>query len=249
MALKLQARAMKYLIVAAGILGFALRTVLYTTGIDDKGLLVAGHWVDSGVFLLTAAVAAVLFLWCRNLTGETGYADAFQPSALRAAGSVVAGIAFLFSGNVAIPSPAFAVAEPALRLAAGASLLWVGFCRFTGKQPQLLFHGCVCLYLGLRLVCQYRIWSVDPQIQNYCFFLGANICLLLACYQLAAFDAGCGNHRKLWGSGLAAAYLSILSLANCEEKLFLLGCSFWILTALSNLTPPHRPKYVAHAPH
>lgn len=245
MALKVQARTFKYLIAAAGILGFALRSVLYSTGIDEKGLLVTGHWADSGCFLLTAAVAAVLFLWCRERTGVVRYTDAFPPSVLRAAGSAAAGFAILFSSNPMIPSPVFAVTEPVLRLVAAASLLFVGFCRLTGKKPLFLLHSCVCLYLGLRLIGQYRIWSVDPQMQNYCFYLGAHICLILACYQLTTFDADFGNHRKLWGIGLAAVYLSILSLANCEEPLFLLGCSFWIWTSLSNLTPPHRPKYAA----
>ena len=247
MALKVQARLFKSMIAVAGVLGFSLRAVLYTTGTDGKGLLIAGHWAGSGAFLLTAAVAVMLLLWCRGLNSTKDNTNAYPPSVLSAAGSIAAGCALLLCRPAEVPSAAFAIAEPFLRLTAAASLLYVAFCRFTGRKPQFLFHGCVCLYLGLRLVCQYRIWSVVPQMQNYCFFLGAHVALMLTCYQLAAFDAGFGNHRKLWGAGLATVYLAIVSLYKCAEPFFLLCCAFWIWTNLScQATPKYLEKFPSH---
>lgn len=242
MALKIQARPFKYLIAAAGILGLILRFMLYATGVDEKGLLGAGHWASSGVFLLTSMVTVMLFLWCRSFTDAERYSDACPSSPWSAAGSIAAGIAFLLSGTIEAPSEAFAIVEPLLRLAAAASLIWVGFCRFTGRKPLFLFHCCVCLYLGLRLVCQYRIWSVDPQIQNYCFFLGAHIALMLTCYQLAAFDAGFGSQQQLWAAGLAAVYLAIVALVNSEDSFLLLCCTIWIWTSLNHSTPGRNPN-------
>lgn len=234
MSLTVQPRHFKYLIPAAGLLGLTLRAVLYTAGMDSKRLLVRGHWTAVSTWVLTGAVAVVLFLWCRQLTGSKKYLKAYPASRLGAAASVLAGIAFLLSPIQQFPSQAFATIELALRFAAAASLICVGFCRFTGRRPFFLFHCAVCLYLALRLVCQYRLWSADPQIQNYAFYLGSHVALMFAAYQMAAFDAGFGSHRLLWGSGLAAVYLSIVAILGSNEGFFLLSCSLWIWTNLSH---------------
>lgn len=224
---------MKLLLPAASILGLTLRATLYAIGVDEKGLLVTGHWTGICVWLLTAAVAVMLFLWCRRLTGSKNHRKAYPASMISAAGSILAGVAIVLSSAPEAPSEALAGLELVLRFVAAASLCCVGFCRFTGKKPFFLLHCVVCLYLALRLVFQYRIWSSDPQMQNYCFYLGAHVALMLTAYQMAAFDAGLGDLRYLWGSGLAAVYLCILSIAGSGESFFLICCAIWIWTNLS----------------
>lgn len=235
MALTVKERNLKYLILSAGILGFVLRAILYATGVDEKGLLVTGHWAGTGVWLLTAAVAAALFLLLRNLTGPEQYRDAYPASVPSAAGSILAGVAFLLCGAPETAVGTLSIAELVLRIAAVLSLVSVGFCRFTGRKPLFLLHGAVCLYIALRMVCQYRLWSADPQLQNYCFYLGAYVALMLTAYQLAAFDAGFGSHRKLWACGLSSVYLCTVSLAGSGEAFFLLCCGIWVFTNLSSL--------------
>lgn len=231
----------KLLPCAAGILGLALRAILYTDGVDRKGLLVAGYWAGTGVWILTAAVAAAVLLWCQKLNSSGTYEKAFPASALQAAGAALAGIACLLSPVTQPPAGNLSLIEPALRFVAAGSLIWIGYCRFRGKTPQFLLHSAVCVYLALRLVCQYRAWSADPQIQNYAFYLGAHVALMLTAYQFAALDAGCGDHRKLWLAGLAAVYLSAVSLYPAKEPFFLLCCIVWILTNLSRPSIRKRP--------
>ena len=224
---------MKLLPCAAGILGLVLRAVLYTDGMDRKGLLVASHWAGMGIWILTAAVATAVLLWCRTLNCSRAYKKSFPASSLQAAGAALAGIACLLSPVAQPLSGNLSIIEPALRFTAAGSLIWISYCRFRGKAPQFLLHSAVCIYLALRLVCQYRAWSADPQIQNYAFYLGAHVALMITAYQFAALDAGYGDHRKLWGAGLAAVYLSAVSLHPAKEPFFLLCCIIWILTNLS----------------
>lgn len=234
MALAVKPKQMKLLIPAAGILGLTLRATLYAIGVDEKGLLVTGHWTNTGTWLLTAAVALVLFLWCRSLANKEGPRKAFPASAVSAAGSILAGVAMALSSTPEAPSQTMANVLFVLRLASAVSLCCVGFCRFSGRKPFFLFHLLVCLYLALQLICLYRRWSADPQLQNYCFYLGAHVALMFTAYHMAAFDAGLGSHRHLWGSGLAAVYLCLLAIPDSGEAFFLICCVLWILSNLSH---------------
>ena len=242
MTLAVKPNQMKLLLGAAGILGLTLRAVLYANGVDRKGLLISGYWAGSAIWCLTAVVALVLLLWCRRLKITQDYENSFPASALRAAGSSLAGIAFLLSPVAQTPSQNFGAVETVLRYAAAGALIFVGYCRFRGKAPQFLLHSVVCLYLALRLVCQYRLWSADPQVQNYAFYLGAHVALMLTAYQFAAFDAGFGNHQKLWGAGLSAIYLATVSLLPAKESFFLICCILWLV---SNLSSPQTGKHSA----
>jgi sugar phosphate permease len=114
-----------------------------------------------------------------------------------------------------------------------AALIAVAYCRFRGKTPSFLLHGTVCLYLALRMVCRYQIWSADPQLQHYAFYLGAHVAVMLGCYQQTALDAGSGDCRSLWRWCLAATYLCLTALPGSEDPFFLLCCGIWML---SNLT-------------
>lgn len=233
MKLAVKPKLTKTLVAAAGILGLVLRTVLYAVGVDRKGLLITGHWSGIGIWLLTAAVALILLLLCRQLTGSQEYSIAFPASPFSAAGAALAGIALVLCPVAQIPSPVFATIEPVLRYGAAASLFFISYCRFRGKAPLFLLHCSVCLYLALRLICQYRVWSADPQIQNYAFYLGAHVALMITAYQFAAFDAGFGSHGKLWGAGLGSIYLSTVSAAGSDDPFFLICCVLWIFTNLS----------------
>jgi len=222
----------KYLIPTAGLLGLLLRLVLLQTAVDEKGLLVSGHWADTGSWLLTAAVIGFIILGLRRCTGPEAHSAAFAASVFRCAGSLVAACGFLLSGSSAVTAIRLALAEPVLKILAAAALVAVAYCRFREKQPSFLLHGTVCLYLALRMVCRYQVWSADPQLQHYAFYLGAHVALLLTSYQLTAFDAGSGNHRSLWRWGLAAVYLCLAAIPGSEEPFFLLCCALWMMSSL-----------------
>jgi len=237
MSLAVKPNHLKLTALCAGVLGLLLRFMLLQTNVDEKGLLISGHWADTAVWLLTAAVIGAIFFALRRCAGPEAYEAAFPASVFRCAGSVIAACGFLLTDTSVVSSAKLAAAEPVLRILAAAALIAVAYCRFRGNKPSFLLHGTVCLYLALRMVCRYQVWSSDPQLQDYAFFLGAHVALMLSCYQLAAFDADSGSHKSLWSWGLGAIYLCLTALPGSEEPILLLCCAVWMLTSLSSLTP------------
>lgn len=234
----LKPQKLKILILGMGAAGFLLRVLLYTTGIDEKGLLVTNHWSAVALWILTAAAAAALILLTRPIQGPQRYADAYPVSTPGGFGCFAAGAAFLISsiGSISECFTKLDTAVTVLGFVSAAAMVAVGLCRMLGAKPFFLFHGVVCVYLALRMVGQYQHWSSDPELLDYCFYMGSNVALMLSCYHLAAFDAGMGNHRSLWLSGLCAVYLCCLALIGGREPLFTALCGGWIFTNLTNLT-------------
>ena len=240
MPLTVKSANLKYLILGAGGLGLALRTLLYATGMDERGLLVRGHWAGIGLWLVTAITVLGIFLLTRPITGSKHHQKAFPKSPAAAIGCAAAAAGILLNVVPGSQGTALENAELILAGAAAVSLLVLAFCRFTGRKPFALFHCLVCIYLALRMVGQYRLWSAIPQLQDYCFYLGAHVALMLTAYQFAAFDAGIGNHRALWAWGLASMYLCCLSLVGDGQPLLMLCCGIWVFTNLSSLRPRRR---------
>ena len=242
MPLNIKPSNFKYLILGTGGLGIALRALLYATGLDSKGLLVRGHWAETGLWILTALAVLSIVLLTRSLkvTGST-----LPQSVAAGAGCLVASIGVLLSIGFTPRNTLLDMAELTLAGVAAISLAVLAFCRFTGRKPLFLFHCLVCIYLAVRTVGQYRLWSSAPQLQDYCFYLGAHVVLMLTAYQFAAFDVQMNNLRSLWAWGLASVYLCCLALVG-EGQIFLPFCfGIWVF---SNLIVPHTEQIPAEDP-
>ena len=233
---------LKFLLLGAGGLGLALRALLYATGIDSRGLLVRGHWAETGLLLVTAVTVLGIFLLTRPVTGSRDYRKAFPKSAAAAAGCIAAAAGILLNITPGSRGTSLEHIELILGGMAIVSLLVLAFCRFTGRQVPALFHCILCVYLAIRMVGQYRLWSSTPQLQDYGFYLGAHVALMLTAYQFAAFDAGMGNHRSLWAWGLASIYLCCLSLVGEGQPLLMVCSGIWVYTNLSRLRPRRREE-------
>lgn len=230
---------LKYLILAAGGLGLILRTVLYRTGIDGRGLLVEAHWAATTLWCLTFAAVAAAFVFTRSLDGATDHAAAYPASLQGALGAFAAmlGIGMTTVSEFAEFSSRLHLLIWVLGLCTTVSLGCIGVFRLKGGKPHPLLHALLCVYFALRMVSRYQLWSSDPQLQDYCFYLSAYVALMLTAYHHAAFDADMGAHRSLWLFSLASVYLCVLSLYGSMDSLLLLGCGIW---AFTNLTRPCR---------
>ncbi len=225
---------LKYAVAGAGVLAAMLRTLLYATGTDEKGLLATGHWAHAALWALTLAVAVALVVFCRHLRAPEYDFQCYPPSAAGAMGCLLcaAGLAVdaLFQlGQIRYPLDLLTLVSSA---AAAVSLGYVGLCRMAGRKPVYLGHALVCICFALRMVSQYRTWSSDPQLMDYCFLMAALVGLMLTGYHLAAFDAGFGRHQPLWFIGLASVYLCLAGLYRAESPLLLILCAIWVLTNL-----------------
>lgn len=241
MKLSIKPDLLKLLPIGAGLLGLSLRVVLYATGIDEKGLLIRGHWAAVVLWILTGAAIAALFALTRSIRGPEDYSAAHPASVLSGVGAFAAASAAVFT-----VMGEWAVSEPlplAVGFAAAVSLAIIGICRLSGRKASFLLHAIVCVFFAMRMIGQYRHWNADPQVQNFVFYLGAYVALMLHAYQQAALDEGLGNHRALWCTGLIAVYLCCVSLPGSTDTWLILGNAIWVLTNLTNLnTRPRRQR-------
>ena len=242
MKLSLSPEKLKLLTLGAGGLGLALRALLFLTGIDEKGLLEPGHIVSVLLWLVSIIVLAGLFLLTRKLEGSADYTDAFPTSGLAPLGALAAaiGIGITAISGFSRPSDLLTQLRNICGILAAVSMVFVAYCRLTGRKPVFLFHGILCVFMALDLVCRYRQWSSDPQLQDYVFHLLACIFLMLTAYQQAAFDADMGNHKILWLTSLIGVYLCCVSLWGGESLLYFLTGGIWAYCGISSLVPRRR---------
>ena len=232
---------LKYLTLGAGALGIFLRFALYATGFDGRGLLVAGHWANVGLCVVTALMIPILFFLCRTLSDDEISEKASPASPIAALGAAFAGCAILYTGIREFSAwTRIDLIASVLAVAAGVSLLILVYFRLRGTKPLPLLHGLVCLFFTLRMVQRYRFWSADPQLQDYCFCLGAYVALMLASYHYAAHDAGLGGGKKLWFYSLTAVFLCCLSVKSLADTWLLLCCGLWIFTEIPYQNPRQR---------
>lgn len=226
-------------VLVAGAVGAALRLWLLSSGKDPGGLIAPEHPAGTLLVILTLGVLVLLVFATRHLVQGSKYSFNFPASKLRCGGTVVGALGMLATAisQLTAGGDGLSIACAVLGLAAGAVLGYIGFLYLQGKQPSLFLHGFVCVYLMLLLICQYRIWSSEPQIQTYCYPLLATVCVMLACYHNAMFDGDWGTRRAFTVFHLLAGFFCCLSVVGDYMPLFYLGMGAWMFTDRCSLTP------------
>ena len=230
------------MVLATGILGLLLRLWLHSSADSSTGLLAANHPASFLLWALTLAVVAAIVWVSRDLKCAPRYKFNFPPFLPGAVGCLLGAVSIGISAVsewIQYPDTLTVVAS-LLGILSTAALLFLADARRKGSRPSLLYYGVICLYFMFRLVSQYRHWSADPQLMNYCFPLLASVCLMLSAYHNAAFLAKQGNRRMHTIFHLCAVYFCFLSLLGSDNFLFYLGTGIWMVTNLCNLTPMRR---------
>lgn len=222
----------------AGSVGLLLRIWLLTTE-NEKGFVNRGHFSAIMLYLLTAAFIAVLIIATRPLQQANKYHFNFPASVAGAIGALAAAVAAGLTSIIELTASGDLLNTLAalLGILATVALVFVAHCRWKGLHPSTLFHVAVCAWLMLRLICMYRQWSSDPQLLDYCFQLLAIVCMMLASYHRATFDANFGRRDHYALFSLASVYFCFLSLAGPDSVVFFLGTGIWLITDLCDLTP------------
>lgn len=229
---------MKRMITAAAALGLAvagLREGLYAAALDEKNLLTPFHPLELLLWAITAVAAVVLLRWVRKRGNAYGEA----PSGLATALGCFALALALVPELLALRGDYLSLMQK-LCLYGGIlailSVACVGICRLRGKQPFFGCHALLCVWLCLRLVVNYRVWSGDPQLMDYVLPMMANVCMGLFAYQQAAWDVDTVSPRSLLCWGLLAVFFCMGSLGS-ENPLFYAAGAVWALTNLSRHSP------------
>lgn len=221
--------------------GLLLRVALEIWGIDDKGLYMTWHPLYIGLFALSALLVLWLLLSCRKLSGQ----PVFSSSRITFAGAIVAatGIlvtdvfelienlntAFTFQSTATLVTLIASALCFVLGILASVALIFGGVLQRKGKRVHFLFYAVLTVYFLIHPLTQYRMWSSDPQLINYCFQLLASVCLLLTSYHRTALAAGKqGAKRYVFFSRLAIFFCSVSVVG---EHLFYLAMLLWLLAA------------------
>lgn len=227
--MKLKPGRLTLIALSCGILGLCLRTLLFLTGIDQKGLVIANHPANSGTYILIAVALALIFLTVRSAPEKTSHP--FRKSHLACLGSVLGGLGILittFSERSSLHG-ILAVSVFLLGLAAGVSLILTGICRWKGIRPPYQLHAILCVYLMVHILSQYQGWNHESQLQLYLPQLLASAFLMLCAYYRATFDADAGNLRAFLFYNYGALFFSCLAIGG-TSPVFYFAMVLWTAT-------------------
>lgn len=231
-----QLHILPFVTLGACALGAGLRFWLYSTGVDEKGLLVASHPANVFIFVLCALAIGWIAWSVRGLGNLHSYSQLFPRSIVAAIGNLAAaaGILTVHSNAVFLETDLIITLSWVAGILSAVSLVYLGWCRFRQCRPSFLLHCIITVYFMLHLVAQYRLWSAEPQLQNYCFELLASVLLMLTFYHRAGLDTKYQNRRAYVFFSQAALLCCCLSL-NGRNWIFYLCMAVWTATNLCSL--------------
>jgi hypothetical protein len=231
---------------AAALAALGLHRYMMENCIDHMGLLIPGNLPLKLLWVLGIGFPGYLLILLSTLGGRGSYGDNFPRSIFNGGLMLAAGVVLLLSARelgaapvVLLPEQTHALSGLVVGLTdrlmavlpwlAGAAMILVGLSRMAGKKPLFVFSGSVCLLHMLTLVHNYRFWSADPQLHEYCFPLLAMVLLLLCSFHRTCCDAGIFQRRKLIFTGMTAAVCAAAALSSGFQPGFFLASALWAL--------------------
>lgn len=226
------------LVLLGGAAGFVLRRMMLHARAADP---LVGGWPYTCLWILTALVLISLAVLARGMGSRSTYSENFKPFWPATVGAWLAAAAFFVQSLLELTGPGAPLQRvvSVLGLFSASALLVQGYLRQKGRISAPL-GMLVCLFLGVRLVMNFRQWSIDPLVSDFCFQLLADVCVLLACYHTVGFGFSSGRRRTSIFFSMAAAFLCCISMA--DGGFFYPACFLWILTGCCSLNFPPRPR-------
>lgn len=231
---------------AAALAALGLHRYMMETCIDDMGLLIPGNLPLKLLWALGIGFPGYLLILVSSLGGEGSYGENFPRSILSGGLMIAAGGVLLLSARSLTAVPTVLLPEQTQALTgvmvgltdsalavlpwlSGGAMAVLGVYRMAGKKPLFVFSGTVCLLHMLTLIRDYRLWSADPQLHEYCFPLLAMVLLLLCSFHRTCCDAGVIQRKKLLLTGMTAAVCSAAALSTQFQPGFFLASALWAL--------------------
>ena len=238
------AKNLPFVAAGLGVLGAAVRWVLYAVAVDERLLLPKNHPLEWLLMALTVAAGALIAAGVWKLDGSAAYRHNFAASPGAALGAAAAAVGILVTVLMG-EAPRAGMFEPfwkVLGLLAVPCLLWISYCRLKGGRPFFLFYVEVCVFLAFHILNNYQYWSGIPQTLDFVYSLLGCVALTLFAYYQAAFAVGSGKRRMQLFMGMFGGFLSIVALSGTDYWLLYCGCAIWALTNLCSFTPVPKPK-------
>lgn len=223
------------LAVVGGIAVFFLRLSHLAT-VDNKGLLASGHIAGILAGVLTLLIPAVL-AW-RSVVLPRENTCRFPASVIAAVGYGAAALGICYTAvSLLLHQPNNLVMIAGfVGIVASVALILLATVRFQGLRGNVLYHGAVCLFFMLLLICQYQSWSSEPQLQLYGCSLLATVCLMISAYHRGCFEIKLGQLRMFTFFRTASIFFCLAAIPGSDFWLLYLTGAVWSLADLLNLT-------------
>ena len=195
-----------------------LRLNQLSTAYDASGQIVAGAG-NSFFTYFTLAVVAALAVYGLCLTTD-GSAKAITGTPLAAVPTCLAALALVGGSAAAFLHPSREMDQllAVLGLAAAFSWLFQAAADFRGASPHPAAFFLPVIYGGVRLVRDFRLWSRDPVILDYCYSLLALIFTMCALLELGGFAFSRGRRRLCAFFCLGAVFFSAAALSGAAIR-------------------------------
>ena len=189
-----KASFLPWLTIAAGVAGGALARWFYTSGINYRNLIVAGHPSAILLLLFSAVYFGVLLLSVRTLPRQTCLPHA---SVLQMIGCFVGAVGIAITGVQALSRGDFlSILTLILGVLAAGCLIFAGIRRLFGLSAHYLLYGVLTVFFVVLGLNRCRVWGSQAQVLLYFFCLLAQIFLMLTSYQFTACACGEKNLRS-----------------------------------------------------
>lgn len=179
---------------AAGLLCLGARIWLFTTGIDEKGLLLSAHPGNAlSIILVALTVAVSAILVFKEQTHYTLGRPVYGGLSLMllAVGSICAAWKLLQS-----PTQILYLVTGMMGLIAAALLVVYALALFQNRHGSVLLYAPCILFFLLLLLCRYQQWSPESELQRYAFQLLAMVSFMLSLYHRMALAIQTGSSRR-----------------------------------------------------
>lgn len=257
-------------LLLASVAGLALRAAQLAIVFDADGLPTTGHpltWV-----LSIYCVVAVLFMgaFCLRLPARRSAQAVLRAGTVPTAASMVGGVLLLVASLLSAGESLLTLSTStqqmnnALELLLGVLGAVSGLCilaaasaRQKGSKASSGLYLLPFVFALCQLVLDFKNWSSDPIILDYCFKLFALICVMGGAYRITGycFDQGKRRLGSFWA--MTGVFFSVVSLpgASLTELVFFLGTALWMFACVwlqlrpgkDPVPPPPEPEEDAEA--
>lgn len=222
-----------------GAVGFILRFLFLRTKVGS--LLPVNHPLEIALYILTACTLAALAICVIPLKLlPRRHRRIFRKTFYAPMGCTAAAIGILITGMQQLLKEQNGLNAILMVLAFVAAICFgfLAFARQKGSRPHYMVHAGIIVYLMLNLVCQYRVWSPEPQLGLYFFPLMACVCLMFSAYQALCLDLQKEDRRAYAFFNQAALFFCMVSLAGAQ-RYFYLGMGIYCATNLCTMRVSH----------
>lgn len=204
---------------AASVGGAILRRMVLQHSMDKNRLLLEGGrgYLYALIALVLAALAAILVLIFFFQKRATLKGDPFlsllQKILIGAAGVFIAVGSLMHIKSVS--GDKLSTFTCILGIVGGLALLALAAVQMMDRRGSFLFLLPLCLWTAMQLVCDYKLWSKDPILVDYCFKVLSDITGMLAVFHIGGFFFDYGKRRLTIFWCAACTLFSAISLADC----------------------------------